>query len=355
MKTTILEDVMKRFMVLLLVLAWISLAKAGVDIHWNHIQWNHYQGGDAKLVMEFNYTPELGPFRSNISQSAFRDHELTTIGSVNNSNTSRLNQWRWANDYWGTTDKLIHALFYGTVYHNILDWTGNRYWALGIALFIAIPVNEGKDALVPWEIHGALGGDGWSWWDIGADIVGVGYAAWFPRSATNRNSPQCSRSIKELLPKVELAFSIGLGWTAGWMICHQLADGEILPTNHGDWRDLSGKDDSFTHVISNFNGEVSFVGPWWMMSHLRPYLNVVWRAALTEATLIGFETYGGYIDDRDVPFFGSRGYKQADIVVGTASLCLALTYELFFFPQPAVCQLAVAPNSHGQLSLKFNW
>jgi len=279
------------------------------------------------------------------------------FGASNVLAQAKLGVWRDANDYWGSTDKLGHGLFYGWVSKEFADITKSKWAGAGISLGIGA-LNEVKDAYVPWESQGMIGGDGWSWWDLSADIVGIGWSWWFPRSHTQAESGSCSRPLSELWPKVETAFAIGLGWTGASLVYNFIDKGRAFPNGSGKWQDITGKGAGFQHVMSDFNGEVSFIGPWWLNSNLRPYLPLGWRTLTITTTLVGWEVVNGYIRDRDVPFWGAEGFRGGDISVGMTSTMLVVVYDVFFYPKSAVCQPQVSyqivPARQG-LGLQFNW
>ena len=263
---------------------------------------------------------------------------LFVCANVSLADGPELGIWRTADDYWGSTDKLGHALFYGWVAREMIDLTGNKWKGAGISLGIGIFVNEFKDAYVPWEEYGALGGDGFSWWDVGADVVGIGWAMWFPPTYQANNTGYCNRPIKELLPKVKTALTIGFAWTAGCAAYHYINEGELFPNGSGNWNEVKGKEGDFIHVLHNFNTEISFIGPWWLNAHLRPYLPLRWRIPAIYATLVGFEYFNGYLRERDVPFWGAKGFREGDIWVGSTSVSLLTLYEVIFYPKKAVCR-----------------
>jgi len=84
--------------------------------------------------------------------------------------------WRWANDGLFTMcnefDKLIHfrCALAGTLILLVLGIS--PLWAFIISLVIGI-LWEVKDAISYYEEHGYLGGDGFSFWDLLADITGI--------------------------------------------------------------------------------------------------------------------------------------------------------------------------------------
>lgn len=282
---------------------------------------------------------------------------LLLAASFSWAGEAKLGIWRNAHDDWRTSDKLGHALFYGWVSRELGDVFKNPWLGAGASFTIATIGNEGKDALVPWEKYGPIGGDGWSWWDIGADAVGIGWSLWFPRTDQSATGPYCARPLKELLPKVKTALGIGVGWVGVCNIYHIIDSGNPFPDGSGKWKKVSGQQD-FSHVLSDFNGEISFIGPWWMNAHLRPYLPLRWRVVWIGATLVGFEYVNGYLRERDVPFWGAKGFRDADISVGATSLMLVTLYEALLYPKSVACEPRLTyhliPTANG-LGLQFNW
>lgn len=96
--------------------------------------------------------------------------------------------FRWAMDSWDSRgglvikyDKLEHALAY-FVGSAILLWLGLSPDEVFFFLFSAGIIWEIKDAYIPYEVYGKLGGDGFSWRDIVANLVGIFFGflvAWF--------------------------------------------------------------------------------------------------------------------------------------------------------------------------------
>jgi len=282
---------------------------------------------------------------------------LLLVVSFAQADETKLGVWRNAHDYWGSTDKLGHALFYSWTSRELADAIKNKWLGAGISFAIATIGNEGKDALVPWEIYGPIGGDGWSWWDIGADAVGISWSLWFPQIDQSATGPYCARPLKELWPKVETAALIGAGWVGASAAYHSMVDGKPFPNGSGKWKKVTGQQD-FSHVLSDFNGEISFIGPWWMNAHLRPYLPLRWRVVWIGTTLVGWEYVNGYLREKDVPFWGAKGFRDADISVGATSLMLVTIYEVLLYPKSVACEPRLSyrlmPTANG-LSVQFNW
>ena len=93
---------------------------------------------------------------------------------VSYPNKSKIGEWRWNYEQlrW-THDKEAHlvasAFIYTTLrYKGYSEWDSFKYtMALGI-------IKETTDALLPYEEVGHIGGDGFSFADIGANLIGIG-------------------------------------------------------------------------------------------------------------------------------------------------------------------------------------
>ena len=93
--------------------------------------------------------------------------------------------WRWADDRWSSRggafipyDKVEHFLahFFGLLG---LVWLGADKLESMYFLSVAGLLWEVKDGLLPWETAGALGGDGFSWRDLCANLLGMFSASLF--------------------------------------------------------------------------------------------------------------------------------------------------------------------------------
>ena len=87
---------------------------------------------------------------------------------------SEIGQWRWQKEQLRFThDKEAHvaasAYIYTTLrYKGYSEWDSFKYtMALGL-------LKETADALLPYEEVGVIGGDGFSFADIGANLIGIG-------------------------------------------------------------------------------------------------------------------------------------------------------------------------------------
>tara|TARA_R100000458_G_C8125944_1_gene142916 strand:- start:30 stop:374 length:345 start_codon:yes stop_codon:yes gene_type:complete len=87
---------------------------------------------------------------------------------------SQIGQWRWQKEQLRFThDKEAHvaasAYLYTTLrYKGYSEWDSFKYTlALGI-------LKETSDALLPYEEVGVIGGDGFSFADVGANLIGIG-------------------------------------------------------------------------------------------------------------------------------------------------------------------------------------
>ena len=93
---------------------------------------------------------------------------------VSYPNKSEIGEWRWNYEQlrW-THDKETHlvasAYIYTTLrYKGYSEWDSFKYTlALGI-------LKETTDALLPYEEVGVIGGDGFSFADVGANLIGIG-------------------------------------------------------------------------------------------------------------------------------------------------------------------------------------
>lgn len=82
-----------------------------------------------------------------------------------------ISKWRWAHDSWFTNDKGFHC--FGTSY---LFLALLKFLPLSHVLFSVFFLGllwEIKDAIFPYERFGFLGGDGFSYKDLTADIIGI--------------------------------------------------------------------------------------------------------------------------------------------------------------------------------------
>lgn len=80
-------------------------------------------------------------------------------------------KWRWAHDSWLTDDKGFHC--FGSAY---LFLALIKFLPLFHALIITTILGllwEIKDAIFPYERYGFLGGDGFSYKDLTANIIGI--------------------------------------------------------------------------------------------------------------------------------------------------------------------------------------
>ena len=123
------------------------------------------------------------------------------------SYSQELGQWRWADDTVELShDKEAHFVgSFGLYYlfrHKEFNETQSILYSFTLGL-----IKETSDALVPWEEYGAIGGDGFSKYDLYYNIAGIGAAyvidkLWKPKEKKNdlncrlgRNSFVCSFRI----------------------------------------------------------------------------------------------------------------------------------------------------------------
>ena len=115
-------------------------------------------------------------------------------------------EWRWANDDMEfTMDKEAHLVGSFGLYYLFRHKEFNETQSILYSISLGI-LKETSDALVPWEEYGAIGGDGFSKYDLYYNIAGIGLAyaldkLWKPEKKNDisyrlgRNSFVCSIRI----------------------------------------------------------------------------------------------------------------------------------------------------------------
>ena len=104
--------------------------------------------------------------------------------------SQELGQWRWADDTAELShDKEAHFVgSFGLYYlfrHKEFNETQSILYSFALGL-----IKETSDALVPWEQYGAIGGDGFSKYDLYYNITGISVAyvidkLWKPKEKNN--------------------------------------------------------------------------------------------------------------------------------------------------------------------------
>ena len=92
-------------------------------------------------------------------------------------------KWRWAKDsfvckdsmLWGIcNNKWLHFLCGAILELAALLICGWGYWvSITVILGVGFFLWECKDAVLPWEEHGWIGGDGFSWRDLVVSYLGM--------------------------------------------------------------------------------------------------------------------------------------------------------------------------------------
>ena len=86
-------------------------------------------------------------------------------------------KWRWADDTNEfKMDKKAHIATSGGLYFMFRQKDFTEKQSILYSLYLGL-AKETVDALVPWEIHGSIGGDGFSKYDLAYDIAGI-LCAW---------------------------------------------------------------------------------------------------------------------------------------------------------------------------------
>ena len=79
-----------------------------------------------------------------------------------------LGKWRWrSNDNFdsGPMKKEATFIVFWGLYYALVHYKMSELWA-SVGELLGMIIWEVKDALVPWELVGFIGGEGFSYWDI---------------------------------------------------------------------------------------------------------------------------------------------------------------------------------------------
>ena len=104
--------------------------------------------------------------------------------------SQELGQWRWASDTIELThDKEAHLVGSFGLYYLFRHKEFNEVQSILYSISLGL-AKEISDALVPWEQYGALGGDGFSKYDLYYNIAGISSAyvidkLWKPKEKSN--------------------------------------------------------------------------------------------------------------------------------------------------------------------------
>ena len=82
-------------------------------------------------------------------------------------------QWRWSCDTLEPTDdKQVHAVGSFGLYYMLVHKSVKPNQAIAVICMLGL-TKESVDALVPWELYGRIGGDGFSKNDIIYNLIGL--------------------------------------------------------------------------------------------------------------------------------------------------------------------------------------
>lgn len=297
--------------------------------------------------------------------------------------------WQWSQDGWWGSDKMAHGVGSHWLRMEYQSWINNKWLGAGLALAGGI-VWEIKDGYVNWQDFGAIGGDGFSYKDVVADAVGVGYSLHLFDPVIERPMIQKIKTtavkidsvlvvktvsrilarklskIDEALPRIEKRISepepskIILGvkltrlvvYTGSWILAsgvyNKVTQGEFYP--HGtDWSRYAGigsKKFLITH-----DAEVSLMIPLATSAMYRDYLNLGWRIVLSGLVLVGYEALNATFYAADVPFLGDKergGWVQGSINTGFLAIGIMTGWELLFHPKETdIVKLKLTPEGLG--------
>ena len=97
----------------------------------------------------------------------------SSMGLHEENSERRLGEWRWAtDDIAPTDDKQVHAVGSFVLYYLLVTKEVHPYKAIAVVSSLGI-AKECMDALVPWEIYGRMGGDGFSKYDLFYNSLGL--------------------------------------------------------------------------------------------------------------------------------------------------------------------------------------
>ena len=97
----------------------------------------------------------------------------SSLGIYEEAKDYNIGKWRWATDNIAPTDdKQIHAIGSFGLYYLMVSKDIHPYKAI-IAISSLGIAKECFDALVPWEIYGRIGGDGFSTYDLFYNSLGL--------------------------------------------------------------------------------------------------------------------------------------------------------------------------------------
>lgn len=300
--------------------------------------------------------------------------------------------FQWSQDGWWGTDKMAHGVGSYWLGMECQSWFNNKWTGDGLALGSGI-LWEVKDSYVNWQDFGFIGGDGFSYKDVVADGVGIGFSLHLfdpvikrkivqkiKTSAVKIDSVLVINPVNRVLirkqAKTKKSLSepdqkkIALGirltrlglYTGGWIIAcgiyNKLAHGDFYPqgTEWSRYTATGSKKFLITH-----DAEVSLMIPLATSAMSRDYLNLGWRIVLSSITLIGYEALNATFYAADVPFFGDKehgGWVQGSINSGFLFIGVISVWELLFHPkQTDIVKLKLTPEGLGlgARTTKFGW
>ena len=102
---------------------------------------------------------------------------VTTLIMLSIGFTQTLGQWRWADDTSEFTfDKEAHFVGSAGAYFFFRHKNYTKLESIKYSIYIGLS-KEVIDALLPWEKYGKWGGDGFSKYDLGYNMLGI-LCAW---------------------------------------------------------------------------------------------------------------------------------------------------------------------------------
>ena len=297
--------------------------------------------------------------------------------------------WQWSQDGWWGSDKMAHRVGSHWLGMEYQSWINNKWLAAGLALSSGV-VWEIKDGYVNWQDFGAIGGDGFSYKDIVADAIGVGYSLHLFDPMIERPMIQKIKTtaikidsalviktvsriltrkptkIDKTLPRIEKRIfepkpsKIILGvkltrlvvYTGSWILAsgvyNKVTQGKFYP--HGtEWSRYAGSGSK--KFLVTHDAEVSLMIPLSTSAMYRDHLNLGWRIMLSGVILVGYEALNATFYAADVPFIGDKengGWVQGSINTGFLAIGIMSGWELLFHPKETdIVKLKLTPEGLG--------
>ncbi len=267
-------------------------------------------------------------------------------------------KWRNSNpdfDRITQPDKAAHFLGGIWVSTECREFLNNKWWGAACGMGV-LTLWEVKDALLPYEDFGAIGGEGFSWNDEIAGAAGVVYSlhlhdeilsmmGYETRYKLDDNPRYGSRPTSEFWPRLLRAGIYTGAFVGGCALYNTIHDGSPFPHRKSCWEAHSGNNS----LLETHNSEISFILPWAINGQLRPYFPIGIRFGGMVGSLLLFEAFNGIWDDQDVPWLGDHdGFRIGDLGTGVLSAFGSTIYDIIFHSGELVDEYhSIVPTPEG--------